>query len=97
MSTKVRAVGVAWFRREDYQRIREISDDQMIPAFDQWEAKMQQVLADNAAPGIILEKVIIDPDELVDFARRHHGGKINSKVRSTFAAALVMKKHGTNH
>jgi hypothetical protein len=36
--------------------------------------------------------VIIDPDELLAYARRVHGGKINSKVRAGLAGFLVMKK-----
>ena len=58
----LRAVGVAWFRREDYQRIREISDDEMHPTFEQFEAKMAERLPRHEAPGIILEKVIVDPE-----------------------------------
>jgi hypothetical protein len=94
---KLRAFGVAWFRREDYQRIREISHDQMIPTFDEWEAKMVKFLANQQAAGVILEKVIVGPDDLVAFAKRFHGGKIDTKVRGAFAAFVVMEKYGTNH
>jgi hypothetical protein len=97
MTSKMRALGVAWFRAEDYQRIREISDDEMISTFEEWEAKMTKRLPSFEAPGIILEKVIVDPDELLDFARQFHAGKIDTKVRSAFAAFVVMKKYGTNH
>ena len=98
MIGKMRALGVAWFRREDYQRIREISDDQMIPTFDQWEAKMTKFLASQQPPpGVILEKVIVDPDELLAFARKFHGGKIDTKIRGEFAARAVAEKYGTNH
>jgi hypothetical protein len=94
---KMRALGVAWFRREDYQRIREISDDQMIASFDEFETKMTKRLAQIEAPGTIIEKVIVDPDELLAFARKNFGGKIDTKTRSAFAAALVMQKYGTDH
>ena len=60
-----RAVGVAWLRREDYQRIREISDDEMVPTFDEFEAKMTRQLSNLEAAGMVCKKVIIDPDELV--------------------------------
>ena len=94
---KLRAFGVAWFRPEDYQRIRKISHDEMIPTFELWEAKMTNFLADKQTPGVILEKVIVDPDELIAFAKRFNGGKIDAKVRSAFAAAQVIKKYGTDH
>jgi hypothetical protein len=90
-------VGVAWFRREDYERIREISDDEMEPTFDDFEAKMEGGLPRFEALGLILEKVIVDPDELLAFAKANHGGKIDTKVRSAFAATAVMKKYGINH
>jgi hypothetical protein len=97
MAINPRAIGVAWFRPEDYQRIREISDDEMIPTFGEWESKMTQFLASREAPGVILEKVIVDPDELLTYARHHHGGKIDTKVRGAFAAWLIMQKYGTDH
>jgi hypothetical protein len=97
MTFKPRAVGVAWFRREDYQRIRDISDDEMQPTFDDFEAKMAKHLPRFETPDVIIEKVIIDPDELLAFAREFHGGKIDSKVRGEFAARRVAEKYGSNH
>lgn len=100
LRAKVRAVGIAWFRTEDYQRIRDISDDEMQPTFEAFEAKMSRQLPQfetQLPPGVIIEKVIVDPDELIDFARENFGGKINSQVRSTFASIIIMKKYGANH
>lgn len=57
----IRAIGVAWFRPEDYQRIREISDDEMIDTFEEFEAKMAARLPQIAASlgdSVILEKVV---------------------------------------
>jgi hypothetical protein len=93
----LRAVGIAWFRSEDYQRIREISDDKMHPTFEQFEAKLAERLKRIKMPGVIFEKVTIDPDELLAFARANYGGKINSEVRSAFAARKVAEKYGTDH
>jgi hypothetical protein len=66
-----RAVGVAWLRREDYQRIREISDDEMVPTFDEFEAKMTGQLSNLEAEGMVCKKVIIDPDELLACQNLH--------------------------
>jgi hypothetical protein len=92
-----RAIGVAWFRREDYQRVREISDDEMQPTFEAFEAKMAENLPRFAAAGVVVEKVIVDPEELLAFARKIHGGKIDSNVRAEFAARKVADKYGTDH
>lgn len=99
-SAKVRAIGVAWFRPEDYQRIREISHDEMQPTFEAFEAKMARMLPQfqsQLPPGIAIEKVIVDPDELFAYANRFHGGKIDTKVRGAFASFCVMHKYGADH
>jgi hypothetical protein len=72
----------------------------MIPTFEEFEAKMAARLPQIAArlgKNVILEKIIIDPDELLAFARQNHDGKINAHIRSEFAARIVAQKHGTNH
>jgi len=100
LGAKARAVGVAWYRPEDYQRIREISHDEMQPTFEAFEAKMSRLLPhfqSQLPPGIVVEKVVVDPDELLAFAERFHAGKIDTKVRSAFASFCVMQKYGTNH
>ena len=96
-TSKVRAIAFAWFRAESYQRIREISDDDMVPTFEEFESKNAERLAQLRARGVILEKVIVDPDELLAFARQRHGGKIDSNVRAEFAAWLFAKKQAPNH
>lgn len=88
------AVAVAWFRREDYQRIREVSDDEMQPTFEDFETKMTQMIAGLEARGIACEKMIIDPDQLAAFAKTINAPRIDTKVRSGFAVVLFNKKHG---
>jgi hypothetical protein len=100
MRIKPRAIGIAWFRAEDYQRIREISDGEMIGTFEEFEARMAARLPGLLAglpEGTIIEKVIVDPDELLAFARKHHGGRIDSGVRSEFVGRVMAQKYGTEH
>lgn len=97
---KMKALGFAWFLPEDYQRIRQLSDDEMQPTFEAFEAKMARLLPQIEAqlpPCVSLEKVIVKPDELLAFADRLHGGKINSQVRGSFAAAAVAQKYGSEN
>lgn len=89
-------IGLAWYRAEDYQRIREISHDEMQPTFADFEAKMARDLPKIRAElpaNIVIEKVIVDPDALLKFARRFHAGQIDTKVRSAFAAWSVSEKY----
>ncbi len=85
-------IAVAWFRREDYDRIREICDDEMIPNFGEWEAKMTDMIASLKARGIRGEKMVVDPDDLLAFAKARGVTSIDTKVRGAFAATLFNKK-----
>src|SRR5688572_23961633 len=67
-------VALAWFRAEDYQRIREICADEMMPTFADFEAKMAKAIPQFEAKGIRLEKVIVNPDALLAFAKATKSG-----------------------
>ena len=84
-------VAIAWFRAEDYERVRQISGDGMPPRFEEWEAKMAEMLARSSAAGILGEKVIICSDELLAFARQIHVGKIDNQVRSRLATLKLLE------
>jgi hypothetical protein len=83
-------VAVAWFRAEDYERIRQISAGGMPATFADWEAKMTKALARSGVAEILAEKVIVDPDELLAFARHTGAGKIDNQMRSRFATLKLL-------
>ena len=89
-------VAVPWFRAEDYDRIRQISGDNMLPTFAEWEAKMTRTLAQSAAAGVRGEKVIIRPDELLAFAKQIHAKTIDNHVRNQFATVKLLGEERTN-
>jgi len=78
-------IAVAWFRAEDYDTIRQISTDVLPPTFAEWEAKMTHMLVRSGAAGVLGERVVIRPNELLAFARQFHSGKIDNHVRSRVA------------
>jgi hypothetical protein len=59
----------AWFRREDYQRIRQIMDDsENFPAdFDAWEQRAKGQAEEAKRHGLIITPVPLDPDEFLAF------------------------------
>jgi hypothetical protein len=58
-----------WYRREDYERIREIMDDgdKMPRTFDEWEANAKRGIARAAAMGVTLKTIVFDPEEFIVF------------------------------
>jgi hypothetical protein len=89
-------VAVPWFRAEDYDRIRQISGDNMLPTFAEWEAKMTRTLSQSAAAGVLGQKVIIRPDELLAFAEQIHAKRIDNHVRNQFATVKLLEEQRTN-
>jgi hypothetical protein len=71
-----------------------MSDDEIFDTFDEWEQAAQKRFDDFVARGMILEKVMVDPDDLAVFAAEHAGGKVDGTVRGAFAASLLAKKYG---
>jgi len=59
----------SWYRREDYDRIREIMDDgpAMPATFDEWEKIANETIAQAKTQGIVIKLVIIDPVGFVKF------------------------------
>ena len=75
----------AWYRREDYQRIREIMlDGPTFPAeFEVWEKTAQKQLVDAKAQGVDTVSIILDPDEFLTFCREK-GFLPNAETRAEF-------------
>ena len=85
-------IGVPWFTPETFERVRSISDDDTLDTFTKWEERAERNFGRLLANGLYLEKVLIDPDELLAFARERHGGKINDIIRHDFAAMHATRK-----
>jgi hypothetical protein len=79
----------AWYRREDYKRIRTIMDDgsRMPATFNEWEQVATGQLAQAAKAGVTIQPVILRPNEFLAYCAAnnlHHRG---SKERVMFAIA----------
>lgn len=83
-------VGIAWYRPEDWARIREISIDRAyLPEdFGEWERGMDRHLAELAIRGIEPDKFIIDPDALLAWAT-FRNIKIDNQARTRYATELL--------
>lgn len=89
-----RAIGFAWFRREDYPRIRQImaDADEMPPTWEKWFYGAEKRFKHLAQHGIAIEKVVLDPDVFSRWCEAR-GLNIDAEARSTFAGEVVARKH----
>lgn len=85
---QIGGVGIAWYRREDYDRVRAISDDaHTFPdTFDDWEKRAEEGRKEMLKHGYVVIKAYIDPDTFPAWCRAH-GHKVDSKARMAFASA----------
>lgn len=94
MPQTVRAVGIAWFRPEDWGKLTKLFiDADVLPAsYDEWLVKAEQLVHQLRAQGHIAEKVYIEPDEFTRWCASN-GLDINANARTRFAGEAVARKY----
>ena len=86
-SPKEPRVGVAWFRREDWARLMEISADRddREATFEAWEAGAIATAAELRAQGAEVSRVPVDLDRLGRWCRGQ-GIAVDARARAGFVA-----------
>ena len=92
----LKTVAVTWFRKEDWPRWLAIDPD-FQPDYDHWLRKSKQTMADYNDPRYVLEKVMVDPDEFLEWSRVNAGGEVGQSARAQYAGFVLMEKHRANH
>ncbi|MEX2284550.1 MAG: hypothetical protein WEE89_18825 [Gemmatimonadota bacterium] len=84
------AVGVAWYSREHWQRLRDASEDRadLEDTWEEWNAQAEEQLADLRCSSIRVIKVPVDVDAMVDWCRER-GVPVNAENRAAYTAELV--------
>ncbi len=91
----LKALAIAWFRKEDWPRWRAIDPD-FEPDYDRWLRKVEAEMKKRESSEYVLDKVIIDPDEFTDWCRVNRR-KVDSRARAIYAAFMLSRKHRTTH
>ena len=92
----IKTLAVTWFRKDDWPRWLAIDPD-FQPDYDHWLKKSEQAVADYDDPRFVLERVMVDPDEFLQWSRVNAGGKVGQHARAGYAAMVLMEKHRTDH
>lgn len=87
-------IAVVWPRPENYARFVEVCASEDFPAtyVEFVEHALSRLAEHGVNPGLV-EKVFVDPDEMLEWCLRHHG-KIDSEARALFALFKVRSRHG---
>jgi hypothetical protein len=97
--TPVTAIGMVWYRLEDYDAIRRImADREKLPdTFSEWRMKAETGEKTLRRAGHIVVRAFIDPETFPDWCRAR-GLDIDTQARNRFAAEIaeetVERSHG---
>jgi hypothetical protein len=84
------AIAFAWYRPEQWHRIRDISSDaeDMDDSYLEWLQLAEEKLNELQSSGLRVEKIEIDSEQLIRWCNEQ-GLDINGKSRSKYAAAKL--------
>ena len=91
----VDAIGVTWYRREDYERLKAMfKDGEKLPdTYEDWLAKAQVTVLTLAADRLRVERAYIDPETFPKWCEEK-GLEMDADARTDFAAEFARAKHG---
>jgi hypothetical protein len=85
--------GIAWYRRDQWARLREVATDadRLEEAYEDWLAGAQKTIVQMTVSGAHVRRVDIELDELVRRCR-HEGRPLDSAARAAFTAAFTAER-----
>ena len=83
-------LGVAWYTREQYERLLEVANDRdnLEDTVEEWQATAEKMMVQLSRPGVLPRKVHIDIDELVSWCKAHKR-PVDGASRTKFVADKV--------
>jgi hypothetical protein len=78
-------IGIAWYRKEQWDRLREISTDKsnLEFTFEEWLANAEKMLVDLRAQGLDAFKYEVDVEKLLEWCRAKKI-QVNGSTRSQY-------------
>ena len=93
---RVRQVtGCAWYRAEQWQRLREISADrdELEENYEEWVSNAEKSLREIRKTGLYIEKVDVDVEKLLAWCRAQ-GREVDGETRAQYAAVMLGERYG---
>ena len=90
VSSRATQLGVAWYSREDWERLREIADDRdkLDDQYEDWERQALAAIRNLEAIGQRIRKVPINIEALVAWCRER-GCRIDMAARAEYVSCLL--------
>jgi len=88
-----RVFGLAWFSKDDWPRLLEISEDRenLEETYEEWHLNAERAINDLKKNGVHIKKVNANPDEILIWCNKQ-GIPVNGDGRARFAAYKLHDK-----
>ena len=88
-------LGVAWYTREQYERLLKFANDRdnLEDTYEEWQATAEKMMVQLSRPGVLPRKVHIDVEELVAWCKAHKRPN-DGASRTVFVADKVEEEIG---
>ena len=85
--------GVAWYRAEQWERLRDIvaAPEALEETYEEWVAMATEKLSHLAEQGLVLEKVDVDVEELLAWCNER-GRAVDGEARAEFAGVKFQER-----
>jgi hypothetical protein len=86
-------LGVAWYRREQWNRLLEVADDRdnLEDTYEEWEANAEKGLLTLNRPGFEPQRIDIDIEELIRWCKLKNR-PVDGAARSIFTAEKLQEQ-----
>jgi hypothetical protein len=95
---KIGAVGISWYRKHEYVRVRRIMVDThaLPPTYEVWRWKAESEERRAQARGVLVIRAIIGPKEFLGWCARN-GLRVDATARTAFAAEVATRRMKDTH
>ena len=89
--------GIGWYRREQWERLRELSADveRLEDTYDEWLSGAERLLKDLRSRGVAAARVDVDVEELSRWCAEQRR-RVDSAARANFVAVKLRERDPRN-
>jgi hypothetical protein len=86
--------GVAWYRPEQWQRLREVAEDvdNLEESYEAWLQTAERLIREDIPSNLTVEKVDVEVEDLLAWCNAR-GLAVNAKTRSQYVSETLREKY----
>lgn len=92
-SSTPQQAGLCWFQADQWEQLKAVAEDadRLEATWAEWEAKSLEMIDVFATRGILIEKVWVDVQALIDWCAAREK-PVNASTRAEYVTALMMEQ-----